>query len=65
MPGHMKGGNKFSIKRGARALSKAGKTLTTRKQRKAVGNAAAGRIASMISGSGHTCVVVPGKRRGK
>ena len=46
-------GGKFSLKRGAKAVSKAGKTLTTKRQRKMVGDAAAERAASFISGSGH------------
>ena len=43
------GGAKFSFKRGARSLSKAGKTLTTRRQRRVVGDAAAARVAGVIT----------------
>ena len=45
------GGAKFSMKRGAKALSKAGKSLTTKKQRKMVGDAAAERLAGVMGGS--------------
>ena len=46
-------GGKFSLKRGAKAVSKAGKTLTTKRQRKMVGDAAAERAASFIGSGAH------------
>ena len=43
-------------------VSKHGKTLTTKKQRKMVGNAGAAAIAGKLAGMGRTAIIVPGSK---